>query len=118
MKSASTMREEIFQYAKEKFGTKPEYIWLKFPKLTSKISMYSSPATPSWFFLTCNNAAYHFEFSLFLKIVKCDPILIGSLPNNNGYLPRYHMNKANWITLLLDGSVPKDDVFNFIDLSY
>lgn len=50
--------------------------------------------------------------------VKCDPILIGSLLNSNGYLPGYHMNKANWITLLLDGSVPKDDVFNLIDISY
>ena len=50
--------------------------------------------------------------------VKCDPILIGSLLSNKGYFPGYHMNKANWITLLLDGSVLKGDIFNLIDLSY
>ena len=35
--------------------------------------------------------------------VKCDPILIGSLRGKSGFLPAYHMNKDNWITILLDG---------------
>ena len=50
--------------------------------------------------------------------VKCDPILIGSLLGNKGYFPGYHMNKKTWITLLLDGSIPKDEVFNLIDFRY
>ncbi len=50
--------------------------------------------------------------------VKCDPILIGSLIQNEGYFPAYHMNKTHWITILLDGSVPKEEIFNLIDLSY
>ena len=50
--------------------------------------------------------------------IKCEPIMIGSLLNNKGYLPAYHMNKSTWITVLLDGSEHKDEIFNLIDLSY
>lgn len=35
MKSTAITREEIFQYAKEKFGTNPEYLWIKSPKMLS-----------------------------------------------------------------------------------
>ncbi len=50
--------------------------------------------------------------------IKCEPIMIGSLLNNKGYLPAYHMNKSTRITVLLDGSEHKDEIFNLIDLSY
>lgn len=50
--------------------------------------------------------------------VKCDPVLIGSLRMGPGFLPAYHMNKDKWISILLDGSVPDDEMKNFIDLSY
>ncbi len=50
--------------------------------------------------------------------VKCDPILIGSLLHERGFRPAYHMNKANWITILLDGSLPEDQVFDLLHLSF
>lgn len=50
--------------------------------------------------------------------LKCDPVFIGSLLNGKGYLPAYHMNKKTWITVLLDGSVPEEEVRDLIHLSY
>ena len=50
--------------------------------------------------------------------VKCDPILIGSLRQQKGYFPAYHMNKDSWISILLDGSVPSDEIKNLIEISY
>lgn len=38
--------------------------------------------------------------------LKCDPILSGSLRKMKGYFPAYHMHRENWITILLDGTVP------------
>lgn len=32
--------------------------------------------------------------------IKTDPLLIGSLLKQEGFLPAYHMNKAHWITML------------------
>ena len=49
---------------------------------------------------------------------KCDPLLIGSMILNDGFLPAYHMNKTHWITILLDGSVKMSEIENMLDLSY
>lgn len=50
--------------------------------------------------------------------LKCDPILIGSLRGDAGIFPAYHMSKANWITVALDGSVPDEKLKMLLDLSY
>ena len=49
---------------------------------------------------------------------KCDPILIGSLRGQTGFFPAYHMNKANWITVALDGSVPDEQIKMLLGMSY
>ncbi len=33
-------------------------------------------------------------------------------------LPGYHMNKRHWNTVVLDGSIPDDEVLSMIDESY
>ena len=50
--------------------------------------------------------------------VKCDPILSGSLRMEPGYLPAYHMNHEGWLTILLDGTVPIEDIKPLLDLSF
>lgn len=35
-----------------------------------------------------------------------------------GFLPGYHMNKQQWITILLDGSVSEAKALDFLDMSY
>ena len=49
---------------------------------------------------------------------KCDPLLIGSLREEPGFFPAYHMNKDSWITVALDGSVPDDKIKMLLDMSY
>ena len=53
-----------------------------------------------------------------ILVVKCEPILIGSLLQNESYLPAYHMNKSTWIAIFLDGAVPVADIAKWINLSY
>lgn len=50
--------------------------------------------------------------------LKCDPLMAGSLRQNTGIFPAYHMNKNSWITAVLDGSVPDDLLKMLIDMSY
>ena len=42
--------------------------------------------------------------NLMLEVVdfKCDPILIGTLREEPGFFPAYHMSKDSWITVALD----------------
>lgn len=40
------------------------------------------------------------------------------LRSRAGYLPAYHMNRAGWIGLLLDGSLPLEEVLALLQKSY
>ena len=51
--------------------------------------------------------------------LKCDPEQALILRDIfSAVLPGYHMNKAHWNTVLLDGSVPVGELQRMIDLSY
>ena len=50
--------------------------------------------------------------------LKCDPVLIASLRGAPGLLPAYHMNKEQWISILLDDSVATEKIRNLISMSY
>jgi predicted DNA-binding protein (MmcQ/YjbR family) len=51
--------------------------------------------------------------------LKCDPDLaVGLRARYAGVTPGYHLNKRHWNTVTLDGSVPDEDVLDFIDHSY
>jgi predicted DNA-binding protein (MmcQ/YjbR family) len=51
--------------------------------------------------------------------LKCDPeeaIVLRDL--FDAVIPGYHMNKAHWNTVILDGSVPRGEIQRMIDCSY
>ena len=50
--------------------------------------------------------------------LKCDPILIGSLLEEAGFFPGYHMNKEHWITAALDGRIPDEKLKVLLDMSF
>ncbi len=51
--------------------------------------------------------------------LKCDPEQALMLRDVfDSVLPGYHMNKAHWNTVLLDGSIPTGEIERMIDLSY
>jgi len=51
--------------------------------------------------------------------LKCDPIIAGNLREQHESVgPGYHMNKKHWNTIILDGSLPEEDLFAMIDHSY
>ncbi|MCQ2452728.1 MAG: MmcQ/YjbR family DNA-binding protein [Oscillospiraceae bacterium] len=50
--------------------------------------------------------------------VKADPILAGSFRCESGIYPAYHMNKQSWLSILLDGTVPKKTIRTLLDISY
>ena len=50
--------------------------------------------------------------------VKCEPRLIGSFREEPGIFPAYHMNKAHWLTIALDGSADGEKLKFLLDMSY
>ena len=50
--------------------------------------------------------------------LKADPDFIGMASQAEGFFPAYHMNKTHWITVRLDGVVPKGQVLDLINHSW
>jgi len=51
--------------------------------------------------------------------IKCDPELAADLRERyNAVTPGYHMSKVHWNTVELDGSIPDNYIYEWIDLSY
>ncbi len=111
-------RDDVLNYAKETFGTEPEYLWMKFPR----DAVLRHRGNAKWYALVLEvprqKVGLEGEGTIDILDLKCDPILIGSLLHEQGFRPAYHMNKANWITILLDGSLPAAQVFDLLHLSF
>ncbi len=51
--------------------------------------------------------------------LKCDPDEAFQLRDVfDAVIPGYHMNKMHWNTIILDGSIPVDEIERMIDRSY
>ena len=114
----SPQRERIIQYAKDRFGTKAEYLWADSPGA----AVFRHSASKKWYGLIMDVPSDKLglpgDDSVDILDVKCGTIMIGSLLSERGFLPAYHMNKNHWITILLNGSVPDDQIFSLLELSY
>ena len=50
--------------------------------------------------------------------VKCSTDDMGFLRDIPGILPAYHMSKANWVSIILDGTVPQKNIKLLIKTSF
>ena len=49
---------------------------------------------------------------------KCEPELVYILRSERGIFPAYHMNKENWLTAALDGSLPEERIRMLLEMSF
>lgn len=110
-------REDIFKYAKKQYGTLPEYLWSSSPD-----SAVLRHKNGKWYAIIMNaekaKLGLDGESNVDIMNVKCDPEMAGMIISTDGFLPGYHMNKQHWITILLDGTVGKSKILDFLDMSY
>ncbi len=113
----TSLRRHIESYALTSYGTQPEYLWAKHPT-------YAVLRHPNkkWYaaLLTVPRSKLGLEGNDPVDIlnVKSDPILAGGFRQQPGILPGYHMNKEQWLSVLLDGTVPPEQLYLLLDLSY
>ena len=50
--------------------------------------------------------------------VKLDPRTVASLRVREGFLPAWRMNQNNWVTILLDGSVPGEEIRSCLESAF
>ena len=111
-------RNELEAFIMETYNAEADYPWRKSPNH----AVFRHCSNRKWFALIMdvpkNKLGLQGEELLDVVNLKCDPILIGSLRGEPGFLPVYHMSKDNWITVALDGSAPDDKIKMLLDMSY
>ncbi len=113
----SEQANRIHTYIKNTYGCEPEFLWDKFPGY----GVYRNANNEKWFGLIMNvdyskldNQSGEIE----IINVKLSRDKVTSLLNEEGFYKAYHMNKEDWISILLNDTVSDDVICKLIDESY
>lgn len=117
--------EDLIQYMKEKYNAFVEQPWAKYPENIT----FKDPDVMKWFALIMpvernkvaplwNRDVSESSDQVYIINVKAEQYFIGMISQNYGYMPGYHMNKQHWLTILVDGTVPTEQILDRIDDSY
>ena len=113
-----SIKEQLFEYVKKTYDVEPDFPFPTDPD----IPVLRHKDNRKWFaiFMDVSRNKLGLPGSERAEVVnfKCGPMLSGALRMREGILPAYHMHRENWVTVLLDGTVPAEEIFPLIDMSF
>lgn len=114
-----TLRGQLFDYVKKKYKAAPEYLWRRFPDY----AIFRHADNEKWFGIVMNVKKEKLgmegdDIVDILNVKLSDLFLVEMLIQQSGYFRGYHISRGNWVSILLDGSVPFDDICRWLDESY
>lgn len=111
---------KVVDHIKGKYSAEPEFLW---PDRYPGYAVFRHSDNKKWFALVATISAT----SLGLKDDRQIDVINLKFDKNQTYdfaetsdhiFPAYHMNKNNWITVWLDGTLPNGLIFELIKKSY
>lgn len=113
-----TIAEQLFSWCRDQYGTEVEYLWADLPDC----GVLRNPSG-KWYGIVMpvrKNRLVGLDGEDMVEVlnVKVSPLMLGSLLEQPGFIPAYHMNKKSWVSILLDGSVDMDTIHTLLELSY
>lgn len=110
-------RQGLIKKIIDAFSVEPDYPWFNTPDA----AVFRHVDSRKWFglLMSVNPHTLRIPGDSFIDIlnVKCDPLMIGSLRQRSGFLPAYHMNREQWISIILD-MVPDEEIMRLVAISY
>lgn len=110
--------EDVVRHCVSEYGSEPEHPWASHPDHT----VFRHRGSRKWYAIAMNvkrrALGLEGEGSAWVLNVKCDPLLIDGLLQREGFLPAYHMNKRNWVSVLLNRTVSADEIRSLIEESH
>lgn len=108
----------IVHMIQQRYGEMPDRPFKKLPGC----GVFRYPANNKWYGLVMNirkSLLAGEEDSSIVEVLnlKADTDRIGQLLTVPGIYPGYHMKRANWISILLDGSLPDEQIMELVDAS-
>ena len=114
----SDYAKQVITYVWNAYQDEPEYLWEKFPSN----AVFRRKDSQKWYAvllvlpakkLGLNDGRIVEIIDLRIATESIDTVVDGKR-----YFRGYHMNKKHWLTMCLDGSVPVEEIFQWIDFSY
>ena len=111
-------RTELEACITEAYSIRGEKPWMQYPTYT----VFRHAQNKKWFAVIMDIPRDKLGLSgsdaISVVNLKCDTRLIGSFQEEPGIFPGYHMNKAHWLTVALDGTVGDEKIRFLVDMSY
>ena len=109
---------DVLKYAKNKYGSEAEYLWEKFPRN----AVCRREDNQKWYFAVLSVKADRLGFDTddIIEVIdiRAEREDVPNLLKQDNIYPAYHMNKRSWITVVLDGSMSREELYSRIDKSY
>ena len=114
-----SLRGPVFAYLRETYGAEPEYPWERFPDY----AVFRHGDNRKWFCVVMDITLDRLgeasrERADVLNVKLSDPFFAAALIRKPGYFRGYHIARGNWVTVLLDGTVPFEQICGLIDESF
>lgn len=110
-------KAELIEYIENRFSACPEYPW----KDDQIDAVFRHADSKKWFALYMEVRRKRLgqagEGVAPILNVKTGPLLQGSYLGTEGIIPAYHMNKTNWVTIVLD-TVERKTAEELLDISW
>ena len=104
----------IADHIEKMFQNEPKFPWTKYPGY----GIFRNSTNRKWYALIMNPDKSRIDHSESGEVevinLKLKVSMISALLKQAGFYPAYHMNKKNWITIILDDTVSDDVILNYI----
>ena len=115
----SSLKEELFAYIEKTYAAQPEYLWMRYPDY----AVFRHKDNEKWFALIMDVPGRRLGLDTdarkdILNVKMNDPLWADLMRSRPGFLPGYHISRGNWISILLDGTVPLGEVKRLLDLGF
>ena len=108
----------IEAYIKETYGVAGEHIFARDPETC----VFRHKSNRKWFgvIMVIPKSRLGLPGTGNIRVInlKCDTRLIGSFRQETGIFPAWHMSKAHWLTVALDGTVSEDKLRFLLGMSF
>lgn len=113
-----SFRSDLINFVLKKYHITGDSPWAKYPEFI----VFRHLDNRKWFGLimsiSCDKLGISGNGNVDVLNIKTDSVVIGGFIKQPGILPAYHMNKSNWTTVLLDGTVPLKDIEFLLNVSF
>ncbi len=107
----------LAQHIREKYQVSPEFLWARFPGCAA----FRHPGSGKWFGIIMNvdrgKLLSGETGEVEIINIKLDELAEPHI-DNVSILPPYHQTKKNWVSVILDDSLPDEEIWKLIDIGY